>query len=306
MLRRWLLYLASLAGCIIFYVSYQQWIAWIFLVTAVCLPLLSLLVSLPAMFLTKVSLRVPGQAAVSDKIRPMPVLTGFLPWADVRGKLQMENLLTGEKESFPVGKHRQLNRCGMYVIGAKRLERTDYLGLFPLKLRSVAECSVLVMPTPIPLDTMPDTVPAPVRLWRPKAGGGFSENHDLRLYRPGDDLRQIHWKASAKTGKLIYREPIEPVKGKTVIALCLCGSPKQLDKAMGQVLWLGELLLNRKIEFSLRCTTGNGALSWEILNREQLEQAVQRLLRTGAASQKILPDISDAGRCYVIGGEPDA
>lgn len=300
------MYLAALAGCILFYVSYQQWISWIFLVTAVCLPLLSLLVSLPAMFLTKVRLRLPEQVTLSEKIRPELVLSGFLPWADIKGKLYMENLLTGEKESFPAGKLQQLRHCGMYVIGAKRLRRTDYLGLFPLKLRSVAECSVLVMPAVVPMDTMPDMTPAPVRLWRPKAGGGFSENHDLRLYRPGDNLRQIHWKVSAKTGKLIYREPIEPVKGKTVVALSLFGSPEQLDKALGQLLWLGNRLLDKQIPFVLRCTTGQDVLSWEIRSPEQLDQAVKRLLRTPAAKALCLPDITDAGRCYVIGGEPDA
>ncbi|MBR2633811.1 MAG: DUF58 domain-containing protein, partial [Lentisphaeria bacterium] len=43
---------------------------------------------------------------------------------------------------------------------------------------------------------------------RPKPGGGYGENYEIRQYRPGDNLNQIHWKLSAKVGDLMLREPM--------------------------------------------------------------------------------------------------
>jgi uncharacterized protein (DUF58 family) len=41
---------------------------------------------------------------------------------------------------------------------------------------------------------------------RPRAGVG-SDLLALRAYRPGDSPRQVHWKASARTGSLLVRQP---------------------------------------------------------------------------------------------------
>ena len=51
------------------------------------------------------------------------------------------------------------------------------------------------------------------RAWKPKSGGVCRRNHELRLYRPGDSLNQVHWKLTAKTGKWMIRQPMEPQRG---------------------------------------------------------------------------------------------
>ena len=69
-------------------------------------------------------------------------------------------------------------------------------------------------------------------------GGGFSEIHDLREYRPGDSLHEIHWKLSAKTDKLIVREAEEPDLGLVVLSFDFSGTRTQLDSTLRQLLWL--------------------------------------------------------------------
>ena len=68
--------------------------------------------------------------------------------------------------------------------------------------------------------------PAAVRL-QAKKGGGFSEFHENREYRPGDSVRDIHWKLSGKTDKLIVRQAMEPVQRRLVLAVETCGSTSE-------------------------------------------------------------------------------
>ena len=85
------------------------------------------------------------------------------------------------------------------------------------------------------------------RSYHPKPGGGFSEIHDLREYRPGDSLHEIHWKLSAKTDKLIVREAEEPDRGLIVLSFDFSGSRAQLDSTLRQLLWLSGWLTEREV-----------------------------------------------------------
>ena len=39
-----------------------------------------------------------------------------------------------------------------------------------------------------------------------KKGTDMSEIYDLKTYYPGDDIRHVHWKLSAKTGEVLLKE----------------------------------------------------------------------------------------------------
>ena len=45
-----------------------------------------------------------------------------------------------------------------------------------------------------------------------RAGYDLSEVYQLREYRPGDSLRQMHWKLSGKLDRLVIREASLPVR----------------------------------------------------------------------------------------------
>ena len=85
------------------------------------------------------------------------------------------------------------------------------------------------------------------RSYHPKPGGGFSEIHDLREYRPGDSLHEIHWKLSAKSDKLIVREAEEPDLGLVVLSFDFSGTRTQLDSTLRQLLWLSGWLTEREV-----------------------------------------------------------
>jgi uncharacterized protein (DUF58 family) len=142
------------------------------------------------------------------------------------------------------------------------------------------------------------------KAWRPKPGGGYAENHELRLYRPGDNIQQIHWKLSSKTGKLILREPMEPIQGLFLLRLDLNGSPEVLDRKLGRLLWLGNQLLERELPFRIQALTGKGILNLPVSREAQLLRALDRLLLSCPAVEGSLldrPELADWQ--YFIGGD---
>jgi len=60
---------------------------------------------------------------------------------------------------------------------------------------------------------------------RIERGGGHEEFFGMREYRPGDSLKMIDWKRSARTGQMITREMTQPSPPKIMVALDLTGLP---------------------------------------------------------------------------------
>ena len=145
-----------------------------------------------------------------------------------------------------------------------------------------------------------------INSWVPKPGGGFSENHEHRLYRPGDSLNQLHWKLSAKVGDLILREPMEPVQGAVLLTLSLRGTPQELDRKLGRLAYTGDYLLERELDFEIRALTGAGVLASHVDSKTALTKAIDRLLCTPLAAQTdAWDDGKDASWQYHIGGDAD-
>lgn len=306
MLGRRLWYLAALAGCVVFYICYQEWFAWFALLCLLWLPWLSLLLSLPGMLTFHV--RTEGRAWVQRGELAEIALFGGSRWPvpPFRGQLRLERRLTGETWVHRYSVKLPTGHCGAITATPEKLWVFDYLGLFRFKVRRIEGMETLVRPEPVPLETVPNLEQLLTRRWRPKPGGGFAENHEMRLYRPGDNLNQVHWKLTAKTGDLIIREPMEPQRERMVLTLDLKGSPEQLDRMLGRLLWLGGFLLEKELSYVLWALTGEGIYSRTITREADLTQALDDLLRRTPAGQgSMLEQRIDASWHYHIGGEPD-
>jgi uncharacterized protein (DUF58 family) len=67
-------------------------------------------------------------------------------------------------------------------------------------------------------------------------GGGHEEFYGLREYRPGDSMKTIDWKRTARTGQLVSREMTQPSPPKIMVALDLSDPALhiQIDKPSGK------------------------------------------------------------------------
>lgn len=306
MAGRRLLYLAVLTLCWVFYIAYGQWLAWLILLLVLTLPWFSLALSLPAMLRFRAEPSGPLELEMGEEGELWLLGSCGLPMPPFQGRLRLKNLLTGERWYYQDPEDLPTGHCGGMAMTAERVRIYDYLGLFALPVPKRREKIILIRPRPVKMLLGSRPADYAPRAWRPKFGGGSGENHELRLYRPGDSLNQIHWKLSAKTGKLILREPMEPIQGRLLMTLNLRGIPEEIDRMLGRLLWLGRELLEQQLRFELRALTGEGLLTFSIAQEAQLKKAVDTLLCSGIAPEGDLREQEYAAAWYChIGGEAD-
>lgn len=302
MWQRRICYLVTLVGCMVFYLVYQQWFSWLLLLTVLLLPWFSLVISYPAMRSTKIIVQCPAVARVGMPVRTSMRITCSYPAPRTDCKIRLVNSLTGERYVGHPGELVPTEHCGRITITTPRPVVYDYLGLFCKRLPESKSCAVYVFPklveSEIPvLGRRNDSVS------KPKPGGTVAEEHELRLYRPGDSLRHIHWKLTAKTGKLIYREAMEQAKKGHVLTLSLSGTPEQLDRKLGQILWCSQMLISEKRAHQIRCHTGKGVVTLLVTNKNSLDEGMRTLLSMPPADTEVIPESEDAFWVRGIGGD---
>ena len=298
-------YLGICLGCLVFYGFYREWFSWFLMVAVLTLPWFSLLMSLPAMLTVKADLRCPEKARQDMPVRTALRVSSLLPTPPIRCQIRLVNSLTGESYLGEPGELIPTKHCGMLTISYPQMYVYDYFGLFRRQLHKTQTCTIFIEPKAIPIAKPLEPAGSGVGLWRPKPGGGYSEVHDLRLYRPGDDLRHIHWKMAAKTGKLIYREPLEPVLKGYMLNIDLTGSPEQLNKKLGQLSFISHSLLERTLTHTVRCMHGKGISTYQVTDAASWETCLHALLGMPAAQEGQLPEATDALWQHRIGGDSD-
>lgn len=303
---RRILYVLALLGCLIFYGAYQLWFSWLLLLVVLLLPWLSLLLSLGAMLRVKAEPDGPDRIPMGSEAKMELRIISPNPEPPIRSKIQITKPNTGKIQTLSPGTSLPTNHCGGLIAQLSRPKVFDYLGLLRLKIRKTSIKTILILPEPVKMDIPPDLSHYLAQSWRPKSGGGYAENHELRLYRPGDNLNQIHWKLSAKTGDLILREPMEPDRGLMLLTMDLCGTEEELDIKFGRLLWLGSWMLEQQIGFDIRVLTGSGVETRTIRDEWDLQRCVDELLCAPAAAEGTIRDLDYAAAWqYYIGGDPD-
>lgn len=297
------MYLAAVAGCLIFYCLYREWLAWILLQGILWLPVLSAVLSLPAMLTVQMCPDIPSVLQLGDSCSITIQTRCKFPCLPVRSRFLLRELSTGEQKKLRNAAVWQPTHCGAWTVALHRSYVYDYMGLLRLPVGRRQMATVYIEPKPVPV-AAPQTLDSlDVRQWKPKAGGGFAENYELRQYRPGDNLQQIHWKMAAKTGMLIFREALVPAADMPAVELCLSGTRAEQDEKLGKLLWISRYLLSRQREHVLRCLTGEGVYQSWIHDSTALTAALHTLLQKPAAPDTAWMPEGEWKQCIQIGGE---
>ncbi|MBE6946714.1 MAG: DUF58 domain-containing protein [Ruminococcaceae bacterium] len=302
MVKNRICYLACLVGVVIFYLAYRQWLGWLLLVAVLCLPILSLLLSLPALFTLKLEINCPKRLKKGEaeclKIKPRC----FFPIPVYDCRAEVTRTITAERFLLRLNDPLPTEHCGILQCSIKKCWAYDYLGLFRFRMRKIAPCRMTVLPQEIPMAALPPRRRGIAQAWKPKPGGGFGENHEIRLYRPGDHLTQIHWKLTAKTNKLMIREPMVPVGRKAAVTMCITGTAEELDVKFGRLLGICNRLLLLNIPHDIYALTAEGLQTFPVEKPQDLSEAVEELLGAGGANEEqgiSLPGVW----VYRIGGD---
>ena len=97
-------------------------------------------------------------------------------------------------------------RRGLQRIAAAHLATLFPFGLFRKGMRQRLEREVLVFPRLAPGRHLVRRSTSAIGETQDHRAGWGHDLHSLRVLRPGDDPRRIHWKQTARTGKLIFME----------------------------------------------------------------------------------------------------
>jgi len=255
-----LIYALSLVASFLFFILYPPWLSWYLLVLLLLLIPIDLFASLPGMMSRGMLLSVPSvlekdEDAVLKLItlskKPYPIrciiarlhVTGDGFSVSCRLKCSAER---DEQREVTI----DTSHSGVTVFVLKRISTVSLLGLFSLPIKTERTGSVLILPPPVkPADTM--ALQHGTQL-RPKPGGGFSEEHDMREYRQGDPVRSIHWKASAKFDSLIIREPLVPPPHSRLVHIMEWNGEAERDLLLGRLRWVSDYLLKWQMPFYAR------------------------------------------------------
>lgn len=108
-------------------------------------------------------------------------------------------------------------RCGQITAAVEKAGLLDICGIFavPLKTENIAARTTALPDMFAPgIDlALASSMPEESDSYAPGCrGNDLTEIFQLREYAPGDDLRRIHWKMTAKTDRLIVREASLPLQ----------------------------------------------------------------------------------------------
>lgn len=226
-------YILALALTVFFALYLNATVGWFMLIALILAPLLSVFFTLLTSLFTKVDIGMEDCVlAKGDRCRmkihirnsslfpttPLEIEMSDEDGVKCQDKQVIVSLLPFDKQAFDVTFTAKIS--GPAIIGIKSVRATDYLGIMSFKVHKISyetlKRSVAVIPNVADIsmrddkilkvmqasyqsDDNEDTIEACNSIL-----GGFP-GCDNREYIPGDPLKRINWKQSAKRGKLLVR-----------------------------------------------------------------------------------------------------
>lgn len=206
---------------------------WLFVLAAGVLGLVagSVLYRHPLRALT-IARRVPKRVRVGDEVRvglsvtnlsrrAVPLFTvedSFAAFDPTR--VGVERLSPGG--AAEIEQVRVAIRRGRFAVGEATIGCGAPFGLTSSRRKLSVASDVTVVPRWVDLRSFPleepSSSPADVLHERPRAGGG-EEFLGVRDFRPGDPLRSVHWRSTARAGTLIVKEYEQEISNRTALVL---------------------------------------------------------------------------------------
>lgn len=189
-------------------------------------------------------------------------------------------------------------RWGVYRVGRIGLAAFDRLGLFVAERELPATQLVRVYPGEERLREIvrPRETQAYVGNFVARQKGEGIEFADLRLYQPGDRVRRVNWKATARRGALVVNEEHPERNSATVLLLdsfaeARLGAAGTLDQAVRATAALADAYLRRRDQVGL--LSFGGSVNWlePALGTVQLYRIVEALLDTEVVLSYVWRDI---------------
>ncbi|MDE7252525.1 MAG: DUF58 domain-containing protein [Acetatifactor sp.] len=138
-----------------------------------------------------------------------------------------------------------------------------------------------------------------------KRGTDYNPDYEIREYVPGDELKTIHWKLSAKQSKLMVRERLASGREKINVVLPLGEERAENDGLMEALYGLGRLLLQKEYPVQLFWMGQEQRLQTRFIAEiGEFENALGEILSTSGIHQSGLAEeqmrVEHPGESYIL------
>lgn len=202
------------------------------------------------------SVQLTGDATAQKKAETLLTVSVYNSGFPGSGKVKIDiccrNLLTGEdsvktvytsvgrKSSAAVKTPICAEHCGKLSVKATKITVYDAFGLFSFQKAIDIGTAILIIPDIYPVELsvgqqrQMDMSSEEYSMLR--SGDDPSETYALREYRPGDKIKNIHWKLSEKIGEPTVRELGLPVNNSLLLLFDNSAIEKMPDSSMLEFL----------------------------------------------------------------------
>lgn len=218
-------------------------------------------------------------------------------WHCLPAKFQghVQNVFTGElfslrkclfiypKREVSLNYRVESTHCGMLEGIIDEFILFDYLKLIKVNCPDISNDYSMVYPNyaPVEYEKLYDLVDKfPKEESGKQLGNDYTPDIQVREYIPGDSLKNVHWKLTAKTDELMIRERLMNGKKKMNVLVEFSQDCFENDVKSDSLRWVLEQLLENEYPISL-FTWGNGAeglKEYPITENSDLERALYTVL----------------------------
>ncbi|HOT62135.1 MAG TPA: DUF58 domain-containing protein [Treponemataceae bacterium] len=212
---------------------------------------------------------------------------------------------------------------GAFCVGPIRISCADPLGLFPFVKEIDVPCSVLILPARVRsrFDLERGVPQGAVRVRDPRYED-VTLFRSVRDYLPGDELRRVNWKASARLGGLYTNEFESSLTSPVFVFLNLRASDYPSDRRRERAedaIELAAAFLSRAASLGQRCglasngaTDGEAGVVFAPVGSAQEEAILDMLARIELAEGPVPPGLFErslallptGARFILVGPEP--
>ncbi len=255
MIKNILLYIFILASAFIFNIYYYAWFSWFLFIIVLCIPFISLIVSLPFMIQSAANgfmIYCDDEIKLNQNLEIGLVFRkqrfGFCPrvkaklkvhnnFSKVNAKIKIIHSGTFAKPYFTVNKNLG-NFCGCCEFSVRHCRVYDLTGIFFIPAYVNKSFKTFVMPQPQKPQNIPDFDNMTILGYKPKSGGGFSDYYELRPYQNGDSIKSIHWKLSSKHDNIIIKEPSQPITKEFAVNAVLTENAQDNKSVLSRLMYV--------------------------------------------------------------------
>lgn len=214
-----LLYLLFLAGTTALVSLRGGTVSYLLFYFALLLPILAFLYSLYVFFRFKIVQDVSRVVVKAQEVPYRLLLANedILPFTHIRLHFfdRMVSMNPSDPGVISLAPHEEIRvdtqmYCkyrGTYPVGVKSVEVTDFLGLFTIPYPLMSQIRLTARPRIIPMEQLRVVLQEqdPKNTLFPVPRLQELPDFELRSYLPGDSIKYIHWKNSARAGELLVR-----------------------------------------------------------------------------------------------------